>query len=33
MKTLKNFDVTGSRCGDSDQEKEKHVARALEVVE
>ena len=27
------FDIIGSRTGDSDQEKEKHVAQALEVVE
>ena len=27
------FDVTGPRSGDSDQEKENHVAQALEVVE
>ena len=27
------FDITGSRCGDSDQEKENYVAQALEVLE
>ena len=27
------FDITESRCGDSDQEKEKYVAQALEVLE
>ena len=27
------FDIIGSRCGDSDQEKEKYVAQALEVLE
>ena len=35
VKTFESLlsDITGSRSGDSDQEKEKHVAQALEVVE